>query len=157
MKRKKELETLSWEHHNGLVAAFRLQQGLKKKTDLNVMREYILNIWENELLHHFWMEEEVLIEPLKLNTIGQKLLKQLLNEHSAFREEIRIFSENGFDLADRILDFAIRLNKHIRFEERELFPFIESNLTEQKLNEVSQFLHSNHKPECNNWQQQFWK
>lgn len=157
MKRKKELETLSWEHHNGLVSAFRLQKGLKNKADLNVMREYILDIWENELLHHFWMEEEILIKPLKLNSDGLELLKQLLDEHADFRGKINHFKNDGNSLADRILDFAVSLNKHIRFEERELFPYIESNFSGQKLAEVSKFLHDHHKSECFNWQNQFWK
>ena len=52
MKRDKNLETLSWEHHDALVSASRLKRGVEKKADVSHMRDFLLYVWENDLPHH---------------------------------------------------------------------------------------------------------
>ena len=60
MKRNSNLQTLSWEHHDGLVLAFRIERGLRKNSDPGLIRSYLLHAWEKDLTHHFWQEEEIL-------------------------------------------------------------------------------------------------
>ena len=65
MKRDKNLETLSWEHHDGLVLAFRLEKGIKNNVDINIISDYLQHNWDQGLSHHFWQEERSLKAPLR--------------------------------------------------------------------------------------------
>ena len=152
MKRDENLKTLSWEHHDGLVAAFRLQQGLKKNVKANDMADYIMNIWKNILEHHFWREEQTLSN-LK---ISSELIAQMKSEH----KQLRLLIENlnkDYTNKNIIKEIAELLNNHIRFEERQLFPIIEKEVDVNQLNEIGKFLKEQHIHSCEVWQNQFWK
>lgn len=157
MKRIKELETLSWEHHDGLVVAFRLQKGLQNKADLQIMKNYLLETWENALTHHFWQEEETLVTTLQNNSAGRDLLKQMKEQHTFFHNLIEKLRKQQGDVGEMLASFADRLNSHIRFEERQLFPFIEQNASQQELRLIGFFLHSHHRKDNKKCTPQFWK
>ena len=157
MKRKKELLTLSWEHHDGLVFVFRLQQGIKNNSDPSIIKEYILHTWDNALIHHFWQEEQCLNRVLEKTEEGREILHQMLDDHSHFQKEMEYFRSEGNPDIKRILDFADRLNKHIRFEERDLFPFLEKAIEPAILEEIGQFLKEHHEKPDKCWADTFWK
>jgi hemerythrin-like domain-containing protein len=156
MKRKKEFVTLSWEHHDGLVFAFRLQQGVKKEADPKIVRQYILETWDSALDHHFWQEEHILTTPLNESNAGQKKLQRMLDEHSYFRGVIEEFRKEEIADPQKIHEFADHLNKHIRFEELDLFPFLEGTLSDLKLNAIGDFLNEHHKKPAKCRTQAFW-
>ncbi len=157
MNRTEYLRTLSWEHHDGLVVAFRLQQGINKNADPATMRKYILHVWETALKHHFWQEEKVLPPQLESNDRGRELLHRMSDDHQFFRELIdQLNKKNSPDLK-QIQEFADRLNRHIRFEERDLFPFLEENLAHDRLESIGQFLNDNHEKPDKNWSDAFWE
>jgi hemerythrin-like domain-containing protein len=156
MKRNENLKTLSWEHHDGLVVSFRLQQGLKKNANTTEMVEYILHTWKNILEHHFWLEEQSFVQTLIKSKEASNLISQMINDHEQFKILISRLKED--DKNKKIIEeFANLLNKHIRFEERQLFPLIEKELGSNKLDEVGKFLKQHHNPSCEVWQNQFWK
>lgn len=157
MKRIKEMETLSWEHHHGLVVVFRLQKGLQNNADPQTMREYVLKTWDSALAHHFWQEEEILIEPLQTMEQGRRLVDKMLQDHEAFRQLIEQLNQNKGNLVDNLTVFASRLNNHIRFEERELFAFVQQNVQKQTLLKIGDFLHQTHKKEDRCPIDEFWK
>lgn len=156
MKRNQNLETLSWEHHDGLVVAFRLQQGVKKGIDSKILSNYILNIWEHALQHHFWQEEEIIGSNLKENSEGKKMLSQMLEEHHKITNLIKELKQNKDDYSN-ILKFAEMLNKHIRFEERKLFPLVENLVPKNELAGIGTFLHENHQSGNKDWEPRFWQ
>jgi hemerythrin-like domain-containing protein len=155
MKRNENLETLSWEHHDGLVVAFRLQQGIKKGTQAVLLSKYILHFWEHALQRHFWQEEQTLNQHLDSDTQGKLFLNQMMEEHRAFRILIKQLRKNGTN-NDNIAEFAARLNRHIRFEERMLFPFIEKVVSTDQLADIGSFLHKYHKHGGKEWKPRFW-
>jgi len=157
MKRKKELVTLSWEHHDGLAFAFRLQQGVKKSAPVEDMREYILHSWATALDHHFWQEEQSLIPVLRASTIGQELLIHMLEDHEYFRKEIEHFKSTEKINIERINSFSDRLNQHIRFEEQELFPYLEKESIPEDLKKIGLFLNDHHEKTDKCWTNTFWK
>ncbi len=152
MKRNKNLKTLSWEHHDGLVVSFRLQQGLKKKANVNDMSDYIFHIWDKLLEHHFWQEEQTLSN-LK---ISSEFTSQMKNEHKQIRNLIGELNKDSKN-KNFIEEFAEFLNKHIRFEERQLFPLIEKEVDSNQLDEIGKFLKDQHITSCKVWNNQFWK
>ena len=157
MKRNKELVTLSWEHHDGLVFAFRLQQGLKNAANRNKMLEYIQYTWDNDLEHHFWQEEEILTASLEETERGRELLQTMLDDHRYFRQSIMQIKLQDSVTTDKIKEFADRLNRHIRFEEQKLFPYLEETLPAAKLKKIGGFLAEQHKQADKCWTEAFWE
>ena len=155
MKRNENLKTLSWEHHFGLVVAFRLQQGLKNGAATGEMKKYILHIWDTALRHHFRQEEQVINPELKKSPEGKKVIHQMMDEHQTFRDLIQQF-KTGKVKTDQIKTFADILNRHIRFEERQLFPFLEIHTSREELENMGDFLRRNYSPVCHDWQPVFW-
>jgi hemerythrin-like domain-containing protein len=157
MKRNKNLETLSWEHHDGLVLAFRLEKGVKNQVEDTTIGEYLLHVWDHVLQHHFWQEEEMLIKPLTHSQEGREILQQMMQEHEAFREVIAKIRRNKEYLQPLIRQFGVMLTRHIRFEERKLFPVVEQVTSREDLLKIGIFLHAHHKQDLKEWQTQFWR
>jgi iron-sulfur cluster repair protein YtfE (RIC family) len=155
MKRHEQLKTLSWEHHDGLVVAFRLQQGLKKGTPPNVLKNYILHVWETVLKNHFWQEEEIINPHLEQSRKGLQIKEQMMDDHIEFRKKIDTLEHNSAG-ADQIGALAEILNRHIRFEERQLLPFIETNISATELEKMGIFLREHHATTHHNWHPAFW-
>ena len=157
MKRDKNLETLSWEHHDGLVLAYRLEKGMRNNVDASLISDYLLHIWDHGLRHHFWQEEQSLQAPLKEFIKGWELLQQMLAEHDQFKHLITKIRSNSKDMKSIIEKFYINLNQHIRFEERKLFPIVEEHASIKALKKIGIFLHEHHKPGNKEWQPEFWR
>jgi iron-sulfur cluster repair protein YtfE (RIC family) len=157
MKRDKNLETLSWEHHDGLVLAFRLEKGIKNNVDLSIISNYLLHNWDHGLRHHFWQEEQSLQIPLRKIIKGRDFLKQMLEEHDQLKHLIEMIRSNGKDMKSTIEKFYNNLNHHIRFEERKLFPLVEELASTKALAKIGVFLHEQHKPGKKEWQPEFWR
>jgi hemerythrin-like domain-containing protein len=156
MKRNENLKTLSWEHHDGLVVAFRLQQGLKKGAAIPDMARYILHIWDNTLRDHFQREEQTINPNLEQRREGKPLVEQMMGEHKSFKNIITQI-KNDQTGRNSIDEFAKLLNHHIRFEERELFPMLERLATKEELAKIGQALGQIHHRACNAWQPRFWQ
>lgn len=147
IKRSQQLAPLSRDHHDALVFLLRIKQGLKNATATTAISDYINWFWTNNLKNHFEQEENLLLPYLPAN---DKLARQLAEEHQAIRSLIsRKLSEN------EIVRLTELLNSHIRFEERQLFPHIEQNVSAGELNEI--FKQLDHPTQCQtNWSNKFW-
>ena len=156
MKRHKQLQPLSREHHNGLLAALLLKKGIKKSAVTNVMADFIIDFWNTELEAHFNSEENVLIPALKETAFDETLTRRLLNEHFAMRSYIHSL-QNGLTDVSIIEDFATLLEEHIRFEERIYFPEAENFLNEEQLLAIGSHLHENKETNCINYAVKFWE
>ena len=156
MKRHKQLQPLSRQHHNGLLAALLLKKGIKKAADPKVMAAFILNFWSNDLQAHFNSEETVLIPALKETSFDETLSRRLLNEHTALRSYIYSLQEDDAS-ASTTEDFADLLEQHIRFEEKIYFPEAEKILNEQQLQKLGDALHENNEVNCMNYSIKFWE
>ena len=155
MKRSQQLETLSFEHHDGLVVANRVKRGLEKNAELEQMVNYVQHIWDSLLVEHFAQEEATLTDILKRTPQGNQLLERMLNEHQQFSqlvEELR----TGQSVREALKEFANLLTSHIRFEERELFPLVEKEATSEELEKIGQYLHEKHVPGDKDWGPEFW-
>jgi hemerythrin-like domain-containing protein len=150
IKRSKQLTPLSKDHHDGLLFAWKIRQGLKNGADVKLIAEYVQWFWKNHLEEHFREEEQILAPHLPA---GNELLKQMFDEHENIEAMIHI-NEN---ISDGILlaDLAKAIDDHIRFEERQLFPYAEKIIPEKELNSVYEQLAK--KPtQCEKWEREFW-
>jgi hemerythrin-like domain-containing protein len=150
IKRSKQLTPLSKDHHDGLLFAWKIKQGLKNGADIKLIAKYVQWFWKNHLQEHFREEEQILAPHLPEDN---ELLKQMIDEHHGIESMVHI-NEN---IADEILllNLAQAIDEHIRFEERQLFPYAEKAIPEKELNLIYDQL-SKVPVQCEKWEREFW-
>lgn len=131
---------LSREHHDGLLLAVRLQQGTRAlerlwSHDVKWQTDNVLDFFAKHLEQHFHDEEAILFpEAAAISTEGRGMVDALLEDHEAMRRLAGTLREPAGEAPDQTLkDFGAILERHIRREEREFFPFCESNMSDDKL------------------------
>ena len=132
--RHPSLVSLSHDHHHGLALALRCRkqalgqmrpmgsEGLKART-----KEF-QEFFSGHLVQHFRAEEEVLFPLLILfEPESRPMIDELQLEHARIRSvELQLQTEHG--LGKLIFDLGDLLERHIRKEERELFPLFEQKV-----------------------------
>lgn len=98
------------------------------------MRNELIDKFENDISKHFKLEETYLVPLFPEND----LIGRMLDEHKKLEEfYIKIYTKTekwSFrQFREKLNLFGELLEQHIRFEERELFPMIEKNLTDEQL------------------------
>ncbi len=150
IKRRSELQSLSREHHESLLFVWKIRQGLEKKIEIERLRAFVLWHFENHLLHHFQQEETNLFPYLP----EHPLMKRMITEHELIKKLVQKIGLSP--TREEMSDLAILMDKHIRFEERELFQFLEANLSDQHFQKIQLNLEqSSSIGECG-WQDEFW-
>lgn len=150
MKRNENLVPLSRDHHFGLLCCWKIRQGIKKEVSYERIKNYINYYWEKNLHNHFKTEDDVLPE---LSNEG--LQKQMEKEH---REISRLIgSINQSNNQQLLSDFADALYKHIRFEERSVFPYLEEHLSDEQMDTIGLELSQHHHKEDDDYEDEFWK
>jgi len=126
MKRCAALIQLSREHHPALVLANRAQRIHLENSEavLRFMMQ-VVETFARELEPHFQIEETKLLPAL--TSAGEtELVKRTLTEHEDLRELANQLKAGNAACLRR---FGEALEKHVRFEERELFAVAESVLS----------------------------
>lgn len=138
MKRHPELIPFSHSHHEALLVTLRLKKGGPSSPNDTLwpinppeQAQALLRFAERELYPHFSLEEEYLF-PAAMGKSSEidSLITKLLADHTSLRsalETIENLSDNG-SLVEQLKRFGEDLERHIRIEERELFPRIETEV-----------------------------
>jgi len=150
LKRSKELAPLSREHHDGLLFAWKIKQGLANETAIETLCNYTRWFWSNHIKPHFKEEEKVLVKFLPEDNA---LVRQMFREHAQIRDLIISLDKEPDSSSLQLL--AEFINNHIRFEERELFAYAEKTLTQEQLNEIFKELPNELQCETE-WKDEFW-
>lgn len=133
MPRHPSLIPLSHDHHHGLALALRCRkqalgrlkplgaQGLKERA------QELKEFFRASLTPHFAAEESALF-PFMRSSIpeAENLIGELLAEHEQLRGWVGRL-EDEKHLAKTLFEAADLLERHIRREERELFPLFEAH------------------------------
>jgi len=136
MKRSRALKPLSSDHHQALLVAFQLKQGLAGHSesagapkDLAGLMALARRFEEGLFRPHARAEEDLLSRYL---TSGDT--RRLLAEHAELTRLVEAArgARDG-DARVQLAGFADLLERHVRWEERELFAFAESNVDEAAL------------------------
>lgn len=152
IKRSKHLLTLSKDHHAGLLFCWKIKEGLKRNVELYRIKKYINFFWEHHLKEHFREEETLLF-----NEIDDPLCQQGKAEHRMLENRLNQLNHYENEAAGEYTLFAELLTKHIRFEERTLFPHLEVSLPLAVLSSVGGFLTAqNPVPYQENYPDEFW-
>lgn len=132
IERHEALAPLSRDHYAGLVQA----QHLKKAADADdvarrkAIAEFV-DAWDTEMADHFADEERLLAD---LATAGDR--ERLLHEHQQLGklvEQARELRHQTDPAADVVRQIGETLERHIRWEERELFVRLQEQLSEEEL------------------------
>lgn len=152
LKRGKALTQFSQEHHFGLLLVWKIKEGLKYGVPEERITDYILYFYENDLKDHLLQEETDLF--IKLET-KSPMLRRAMKDHIALRtliEKLKQDKKNN----NYIIDFSEILEKHIRFEERVMFGFIETKFSDIELMELAQKFNQKPIDISDNWKDKFW-
>ena len=150
IKRSKQLAPLSREHHDGLMYVRNIREGLKNGVAIGKLTQYTIWFWQQHIKPHFLREENILLPYMPTD---HELAIRLKKEHDNIRELILNLDRE----ADKttFIQLCNLLNNHIRFEEREVFSFLEKTLPPAELNNI--FLKLEQHPVCTGiWEDKFW-
>lgn len=131
MKRSRELRPLSAEHHQALLVAFQLKKALEghpeaagAPRDLPGLLSLARRFAEQVFGAHAAAEEELLGAHL-----AEADLRRLRSEHVELRRLVdQARRAAPADQRAALAAFADLLERHVRWEERELFPYAEAHL-----------------------------
>ncbi len=134
MKRSPELRDLSDDHHRALVLARHARHAASAGGDV------LAEAWERvrrelaeALEPHFRIEERWLLPALA--RVGEaELVARTVEDHTALRAAAGPGARLG---SEALAAFARRLEAHVRFEERSLFPAAEARLAPAELAAVA--------------------
>ena len=124
MKRAPALQHLSREHHTALTLAKACERATQSREEgqINKACQRVIKVFSDELEPHFQIEEQSLL-PLLQSTENQPLAQRTLADHQQLRALLDGLRQNNAGALD---SFGKCLSAHVRFEERELFPVLES-------------------------------
>lgn len=139
MKRSRELKPLSSEHHQALLVAFQLKKGLAGHAeaagapkDLPGLLAHARRFEEQVLRAHALAEEDLLGR-----WIPARDMERLVEDHAEMGRLMQLArSARGAELRGHLAGFADLLERHVRWEERELFPYAEGHVDEATLADI---------------------
>jgi len=134
LKRFPELRDLSVDHHHGLLLArkAKLVASGDEDTSPDGMWNEISERFRFELEPHFKVEEEALVPALESHG-KHEMARRLLQEHRDLRGYVAPGSGRTLENLGK---FGELLERHIRFEERELFETAQKILTSEELGAI---------------------
>jgi hemerythrin-like domain-containing protein len=152
IKRSENIMPLSRDHHSGLLFCWKIKQGIKKGIPFWRINKYINFFWEKHLSMHF-VEEEILLFSL----LNAPLIMRAKEEHVVLTELFSRIKIQGLENGNMYLLFVNMLSQHIRFEERDVFPYLEKELSATALSCIGTFLKQLHeKPFEDTYTDEFW-
>lgn len=153
IKRHPSIVSFSRDHHFGLLLVWKIRQGLNKGIDPERISGYVLFFFKEDLEKHFKEEEELLFAKLP---VDDTFRKQAEADHEYIYELVASIEKRR---DDKILlnQLADEVEKHIRFEERELFNHLQKNIRADDLEKIVNRVSNGGKAIDKKWKDVFWE
>ncbi len=157
IRRSPQLAPLSREHHEGLLAVWKIRQGILKGVPAARISLFVQWFWQAHLQRHFEKEERALIPVLSR---PHPLVQRMCAEHEEIKKLVaenrgRGDGETGSaQVLKKLERLAQLLHDHIRFEERQLFGEVEKAASEEQLQLLFEQLKDEKKTAV--WEDEFW-
>src|SRR5690554_427167 len=148
LKRHESLVPFSREHHHSLLLGWKIRKGMKKGVDIKRIKKYTDWFFKDHIKPHFDDEEKYIFPILGKE---HEMIKKALSEHCRLK---RLFTEKD-NVEKNLHHIEEELDRHIRFEERELFQEIQKVATQEELDKIEE-LHAELTFE-ENTEDQFWE
>lgn len=150
IKRHTGLQSLSREHHHGLLLCWKIRTGIKKDVSIERIKKYCDFFFKKVLIHHFNIEE---LHIFTLLESDDELIKKASSEHRKLK---RLFMRQQSDMKT-IVAIEEELEKHIRFEERVLFNKIQEEASQKQLLRIQELHKTNLGWDIDSWDDKFWE
>lgn len=151
MQRDERLARLSREHHHALVMALRIERELPGAgvSEMGALYGDLVRFWSAGLLPHFHAENECMLARIaRRDDPGLQHAGRLQRDHREMEdlvEEMRV-ARTPDDRRVALERFGNRLRDHIRWEERELFEWMQRMLPDGDMDAIGAYLEQ-HLPE----------
>lgn len=143
MKRAKQLQPLSRQHHLGLHVGRHAKECADNPEQI-AEHWQALSSYMSDMRNHFSIEDNLIVAALLphqtqpevasvLNTLEEQ--HKLLNDVTAKIQDTQD-DKNNTVTVNQVKQLGNLLYDHVRFEERELFPVVEKYLTEDELDAI---------------------
>lgn len=152
IKRNENLVPISREHHATLLFCWKIKQGIAKEVEPKRITKYINWFFTTHLEQHFQTEEKLLFFDPEDEKV-QKGLAQHQQILSIINEINHCSEEKIYDLFAQLSDL---IKDHTRYEERELFPWLEKKFSANKLGEIGNVLHQEEHTAAEDYDDEFW-
>jgi len=100
--------------------------------------KYAISFYEGPLKKHFQLEERLWDYAFDKSSQLKEIIESLILERQQLRGLFKTLAENQSE--DLLNQMGVLLEKHVRKEERVLFQQIQSDLTEEELSQIPEFL-----------------
>lgn len=135
MKRTKQLQPLSRQHHLGLNISCHAKECPDDPEEV-AKHWQILSSYLVDMQDHFRIEDNLITTALQPY---QSTYLEVASALATLEQQHRLLDKLTTNTDNQITDIQVRqlatvLYNHIRFEERELFPIVEKYLTADELN-----------------------
>ena len=136
IKRNTSIVKLSREHHLSLLFCWKIREGLKKEVPAQRINSYVAYFTRRFLIPHFIEEESYLFSKFQ-----DRMVTEAAIQHREIRMLLQEMEADGYlPHEEDIKKLAHLLDHHIRYEERELFPYMEKLLTYEQMEEIGEKL-----------------
>ncbi len=153
VKRNENILKLSKEHHFSLLFCWKIRQGLKNETATKRIIQYVQYFSTHFLMPHFREEEDFLFALLD----GAKVEKATEHHKMITNLIAELSNNNEINSRELLQKITNMVEEHIRYEERELFPYLEKKLSDVQLEAVGkQLMDENAVSGKEDYQDEFW-
>lgn len=154
IKRSDSIVKFSREHHFSLLFSWKIRQGIKKHVAVNRLVQYVRYFEQAYLRPHFREEEEILFSALQDDKV-----RRAMDEHVWIYKRIEeLYQRPDEKIVADLGTFVDKLDEHVRYEERELFPHLEQVLSESQLEVIGSKLNAaGAHPLKDEYEDEFWK
>lgn len=153
IKRNASIVEFSKDHHFALLLIWKIRQGLGKSIDPLRISRYVIHFFDADLVDHFRDEEQILFN--RLSSENPLRIQAEMN-HLKIRKLIEELKEDSMDVK-LLKNIADSLEKHIRFEERQLFNHLQEALPAEVLSELAASIGPRPHDADNGWDDLFWE
>jgi hypothetical protein len=153
IKRHQAIVSFSKEHHFVLLLVWKIRRGLAKAVQPERISRYLLHFFDQELETHLADEEADLFRHLPADN---PLRKQAENDHAYLRKLVAAIRNNP-EIPELLDTFANSVEKHVRFEERELLNILQEFMSEAELEAVAGRSTPDSKLFDELWEDHFWE
>ena len=152
IRRNENIVKLSKEHHFSLLFCWKIRQGIKLEIAAARMIKYVEYFKINFLHPHFKEEEKILFAAL-----NDEPVKKAVKQHKEINSLISKLTQNTeLSNVEQLAELAELVDDHVRYEERQLFPYIEKTLTAAQLEAVGEQLHKHSASVKDEYDDEFW-
>lgn len=139
MKRAKQLQPLSREHHYGLHVS---RHARECPDDAEQIREHwqaLTDYITKDMTQHFQVEDDILLTalaPYRESELAVASVLQKLEQQHLQLERLSQLKDGASPTVEQVRKLATALYDHVRFEERELFATAEKYLSTDELDAI---------------------